>query len=313
MTALRFGIAGASSLRSLDELVDVLRRGEAAGFTSIQANDHLHSHLAPLPVLAAAAVASPTMTLGTLVLANDFRHPLMLAKEAATLDTLSGGRVELGLGAGWADDDYHQLAMTKAPAPERIARLEAAIEVMRAAWRGEAFSRPEDSHYPVQDVRGTPVIDREIPICIGGGGPKVLDLAGRVADIVGINLNFAAGVQGREMSQTGTLDHTRQRIAWVQAAAADAGRTVELQMRVHVAAVTTGESRDGLVDLLVDRMGLDHQQLAESPHNLIGSTDEIVDKIGRYAAEHGLTYWVIPHEAIDAFAPVIDQLAGRRC
>ncbi len=308
MTALRFGIAGASSLHGLDELIDVVTRGEKAGFTSLLANDHLHSRLAPLPVLAAAAVASPTMTLGTLVLANDFRHPLMLAKETATLDLLSQGRVELGIGAGWADDDYHQMALPKAPAGERIERLEAAIEILRAAWKGEEFSRTGEAHYPLQDVRATPVIERDIPICIGGGGPKVLDLAGRVADIVGINLNFAAGTMGPETSGTGTLEATRQRVEWAQASAANAGRSIELQMRVHVAAAVTGPDRDALVELLAGRMGYDHQQFAASPHNLIGSTAEIVDKIGRYSAELGLTYWVIPHDAIDSFAPIIDQL-----
>lgn len=308
MSNCRFGIAGACSLSSLGELADVIERGERAGFTSLLANDHLDSQLAPIPTLSAAAALSPTMLLGTLVAANDFRHPLMLAKEAATLDRLSGHRVELGIGAGWADDDYRQLGVPKLSASARIERLAAAIEILRLAWRGDTFSY-RSTHYQLEDARGLPVIEEPIPVCLGGGGKRVLTLAGAVADIVGINLNFAAGNPGRATTSNGTAALTRQRVSWASQAAADAGRSIELQVRVHVAAVTTGADYSRLAKYLSETLGLSPDELAASPHNLIGSTDQIVEKIAGYADDLDLTYWVIPHEAIDSFAPVISQLA----
>ncbi|MCP3912197.1 MAG: TIGR03621 family F420-dependent LLM class oxidoreductase [Actinomycetia bacterium] len=304
---IRFGVAGTNYLDSLDAITELARRAEGTGFSSLTVNDHVFSPLAPLPVLTAAAVATTTLKLGTLVLANDFRQPVMLAKEAATIDALSGGRLELGIGAGWADVDYRTLGMAQAPAGVRIGRTREAIEICRGAWAGERFDFT-GQHYRVRGLEGTPrPTHGTIPICIGGGGRRVLTLAAREADIVGINLSFASGQMGGAAATTGTEELTRERVAWVADAAADAGRTVELQCRVHTATVT--DDPDPVIESAANSQDLTPAQVQASPHNLVGSTAEITDKIHRFADELGLTYWVIPHEAASDFVPVVEALA----
>ncbi|MCP5024893.1 MAG: TIGR03621 family F420-dependent LLM class oxidoreductase [Actinomycetia bacterium] len=305
---IRFGVAGGNSLSSLDEITELARRAEDTGYSSFTVNDHVFSPLAPLPVLTAAAAATTTLRLGTLVLANDFRQPVMLAKEAATVDALSGGRLEFGIGAGWADIDYQTMGLAMDPAGVRISRMREAIEICRGAWRGERFDFT-GQHYRVRDLEGTPPPPRgTIPICIGGGGRRVLTLAARQADIVGINLNFASGQLGSSAATTGTAELTRERVAWVTDAATAAARTVELQCRVHVAAI--GDDQSGLVDSLAASQDLTPEQVEASPHNLVGTTDEVSEKIQRFADELGLTYWVIPHEAVDDFIPIVASLSG---
>lgn len=302
---VRFGIAGGSSLRSLAEIAAVARRAEAAGYSSFTANDHLHSHLAPLPVLAAAAAVTTDLRLGTLVLANDFRHPVMLAKEVATLDLVSDGRVELGIGAGWDDDDYETMGIRKDPAPVRIDRLREAVDVLRGAFAGEAFDYDGD-HYTVRGLVGTPrPVSEPVPVVIGGGGRRILTLAAETADIVGVNLSFTSGRLGPTSGSTGTVDHVRERVAWVRDAAAD--RPVELQCRVHSAAI--GDDTHAVLDAAVGATGMSPAELAASPYVLIGSVTEVGDKIERCAEELGLTYWVVPHDALEAFAPVVEALA----
>jgi probable F420-dependent oxidoreductase len=303
---LRFGVAGGSSLRSFAEVADVARRAEAAGYSSLTANDHLHSNLAPMPVLTAAAAVTTNLILATLVLANDFRHPVMIAKEVATVDVLSGGRFELGIGTGWEDADYDTMGIPKARAGLRIDRLGEAVEIITGALAGEPFDLAGD-HYSVRGLVGTPRLTRpRVPLNIGGGGRRILTYAAETADIVGVNLSFASGRLGPSSGSTGTLDHVRERVAWVRDAAA--GRAVELQCRVHAAVV--GDATGGLVDLLVDRMGMSADEIALSPYVLVGTEVQVQEKIERCADTLGLTYWVVPHDALDALAPIVGRLAG---
>ncbi len=305
---IRFGVAGTNHLGSLDAITELARRAEDTGFSSLTVNDHVFSPLAPLPVLTAAATATTTLKLGTLVLANDFRQPVMLAKEAATVDNLSGGRLELGIGAGWADVDYRNMGLAQAPAGVRIGRMREAIEICRGAWAGERFDFT-GQHYRVRDLEGTPRPTRgTIPICIGGGGRRVLTLAAREADIVGINLSFASGQLGAAAATTGTEELTRERVAWVADAAAAAGRTVELQCRVHAATVTSDP--DAVVESLANGQNLTPAQVEASPHNLVGSAADITDMFRRLADELGLIYWVMPEEAGAGFVTVVEALAG---
>ncbi len=302
----RFGLAGGSSLRSMAEVRDVAHRAEEMGYSSLTANDHLFSHLAPMVVLAAAAAVTDGLRLGTLVLANDFRHPVMLAKEVATLDVLSNGRVEFGIGTGWADSDYDTMGIPKDRPGVQIERLQEAVAIIQGALAGEPFDF-SGTHYEVKRLLGGPApTSGRVPLVIGGGGRKVLTYAAQVADIVGINLNFASGRQGPSSAATGTAELVRDRVAWVREAAAAAGRAVELQCRVHVAEV--GDRVDELLDALVERMGMSREELATSPYVLVGTEAEVSAKIEWCRDEFGLTYWVIPHEALDSFAPIVARL-----
>lgn len=304
---IRFGLAGGSSLRSADEIRSVALSAEAAGFSSFTANDHLASHLAPLPVLAAVAVLTERIKLAPLVLANDFRHPVMLAKEVATIDVISGGRFELGVGAGWADDDYGTLGIPKQAASARIERLREAVEIVIQSWASEPLSYT-GRHYRVAGPCATPSpANAAIPLCIGGGGTKILSYAATVADIVGINLNFATGRQDRQTTRSGHQDLVRSRIDLVRETASSVGRSPELQCRVQLASI--GENTSALRSALSQHAGFSADELDASPYNLIGTPTQVIEKITRWAGL-GLTYWIIPHEAMSDFAPIVAQLSG---
>lgn len=201
---------------------------------------------------------------------------------------------------GWA-------GIPKERAGIRIERLSEAITICRGIWGGGTYSFA-GKHFQIDGLECTPVPPQgdQIPIVVGGGGVKLLSLAARQADIIGINPSFASGQQDVTQAQTATEELTRSRIDLVRQAAGAHADQIELQCRVHLAAVVEDDS---LVDFLANATKLPVDEVRKSPHNLVGSVDEIVEKITRWAAE-GLTYWVIPYEALDAMEPVIAKLNG---
>jgi probable F420-dependent oxidoreductase len=170
------------------------RRCEDLGYDVLTVADHFDDQLAPMPAVMAAAAATTTLRVGTMVLSNDYRHPVVLAKEAATIDVLSGGRLELGLGAGWMRTDYEQAGIPFAAATERIDRLAEAVAIVKQLLHGDTCD-VDGAHYSVHGLRGTPPpIQRpHPPILIGGGGRRLLTLAAREADIVGLSTVMASG------------------------------------------------------------------------------------------------------------------------
>ncbi|HEY2214872.1 MAG TPA: TIGR03621 family F420-dependent LLM class oxidoreductase, partial [Acidimicrobiales bacterium] len=180
---------------------DLARKTEDLGYSTLYIPDHLDDQWAPMIALTVAAEATTTLRVGTLVLDNDFRHPVILAKEAATMDVVTGGRFEFGMGAGWMSTDYQQSGIAMDPAPVRIARLAESLEIMRAMWRdGRATLKGE--FYQVDNAVGTPqpVTAGGPPLVIGGGSKRILTLAGQVADVVSIVPSLAAGVIGAEVA-----------------------------------------------------------------------------------------------------------------
>ena len=166
---------------------ETARRIEDLGYSTMLVPDHLGDQLAPLPALAVAAAVTTRLRVGSFVLSNDFRHPVLLAKEAATVDLLSGGRLELGLGAGWRREEYEAAGLDFDPGALRLARLEESVAVLRGLWSGRPFRFAGD-HYRVEELQGRPLPAQAggPPLFLGGGGPRLLALAGRVADIVGL-------------------------------------------------------------------------------------------------------------------------------
>ena len=288
------------------------RRAEDLGYSSLYVPDHFVDHpLAPLPTIAAVAAATTTLRVGTLVLGNDYRHPLIVAKEAATVDLLSEGRLELGIGAGWMTVDYEQAGIPLDRAGVRIARLAEAITVLKGLWADGPFSFVGE-HYTITDHDGDPkpVQRPHPPLVIGGGGPKVLALAAREADIVGINANLASG-RADDPSTAPSLNpaSTDDKVRWVREAAGERYADLELQALAGFVAVTDDAS--SLANLMADAFATTPEEVLESPVGFVGTIDEICDQVLRRRDRWDLSYSVIPIEQMDAFAPVVERLAGR--
>lgn len=299
----------ASRLSHPDDLRPLARRAEDLGVSVLTVADHLDDQLAPVAALMAAADATTTLRVGSLVFANDYRHPVVLAKEAATVDVLSGGRLEFGIGAGWMAHDYESAGLTMERPGVRIERLEEAIQVITAMW-GDGPVHHEGTHYRVQGLEGQPKPSQRPhpPIVIGGGGPKVLALAGRHADIVGLNPALAAGVIDANAGPSATAEATEAKIAIVRDAAGELFDRIELQTRIHLAIVT--DDRDSMFELFAEGFGLTPEQARRSPHALCGTVEQIVDDLVERRERYGISTIGISASALDDMAPVIDRLAG---
>jgi len=243
------------------------------------------------------------------VLGNDYKHPVVTAKEAATLDVLSDGRLELGLGAGWMIADYEQLGLPYDSPGTRIERLAEAIEIVKRSFAAEPFDFAGD-HYRIAGYTGKPTPTQQPgpPLLMGGGGPRMLRLAGREADIVGINPNLRAGAVGADALQNTLADLTAQKVAWVREGAGDRFDQVELQIRYYVAAIT--DDARGLAELLAPGFGIDPDDALGSGVMLVGTVDQVCDLLVQRREEWGVSYVVVGGDAYEAFAPVVARLAG---
>jgi len=304
----RFGaqVAGASSGA---EWAATARRVEADGYATLFMPDHFDDQWSPMPALAAAATATTTLRIGTMVLDNDLRHPVVVAKEAATLDVVSGGRLELGLGAGWQRRDYEQSGITYDPADIRVERLAEALVVIKGLLGGDRCSFT-GRHYTVTDLVGTPrpVQRPRPPIIVGGGARRVLTVAGREADIVGVNFDLRSGGFGPQIGSTGTAAATVTKLGWISDAAGSRFGELELSVRVFVAVVT--DQRAEVAAGLATGFGITADEVLGTPHFLVGTVDQIVDDLVRRREELGLSYVVFSGGALGDMAPVVARLAG---
>jgi probable F420-dependent oxidoreductase len=286
------------------------RRAEESGFDVVSLPDHLGEQFAPLPALTAAACATARIRLSMFVLANDMRHPGVLAKEVATLDVLSGGRVELGLGAGWDQAEYATLGIPFDRPSVRIARLEEAVQAIRALLAGEDVSVHGD-HYQLQglSVRPRPVQPGGVPIVLGGGGRKMLSLAGRLGDIVSVaaenNGRTDPSVLGPGIRRAVVEDQ----IGWVREAAGARFDRIELNLRVRMAAI--GVDREAQARIGAEGMDCSADDLLGSPFCLLGSVDEVAAQLLRTRDELGISYFTISQRSMEEMAPVVARVAGR--
>jgi probable F420-dependent oxidoreductase len=304
----RFG-AQLSFAGSGVEWANKARRVEELGFAALCVPDHFDDQLAPFPALVAAGAATTSLRVGTLVLDNDYRHPLLVAKEAATVDLLTGGRLELGMGAGWLRRDYEQAGIPCDPPGIRIDRLEEGVAVVKGLLAGGAFSF-RGKHYEINGHPGTPLpVQRpRPPILVGGGGRRILSLAGREADIVSVNFDLRSGSLGPHLGATATAEVTAERVRWVREAAGDRFDDVELSYTVYLTLVT--EDREAVAAGLGSGFGLDAEQALSMPNFAIGTVAQIADELERRRDELGFSYVVVGGECHEAMAPVVARLAG---
>jgi probable F420-dependent oxidoreductase len=305
----RFGVQAATA-RTAAEWAEQARRIEGLGYSTMFMPDHfVDTALAPMVALPFAAAATTTLRVGMLVLGNDYKHPAVVAKEAATLDLLSDGRLEFGLGAGWMTADYEALGLPYDRPGLRIDRLEEALAIVRGAWADGPFDH-SGAHYTITAYDGLPkpVQRPHPPVLVGGGGPKLLRLAGREADIVGINPILSAGVIGVEAAKSTVGDATARKIAWVREGAGERFDDVELQIRYFVAAIT--DDARGLADAMAPAFGVSADEALSSGAVLAGSVDEVCDTLLRRREEWGVSYVVFGDDQYEQFAPVVARLAG---
>ena len=308
MPPFRFGVQ-LSKAESAAAWRSTARAVEDLGYSTLFIPDHFEDQFGPLVALTVAAEATTTLRVGSLVFGNDYRHPVVLAKEVATLDVLSGGRVEFGLGAGWMTSDYEQAGITSDPPGVRISRMAESLTVLKSLWStGEATFQGE--HYQVAGALGTPMpVQRpHPPIIIGGGGRRVLGIAAREADIVGVNPSLAAGYVGPEVLETTTKEYYHQRIEWVREAAGARFDQLELQVLTFVVQVVP--DRDDAIARLAGALSVTPDQIEGTPIVLIGTTEEIVDILRQRREEFGFSYIVVHETEMEALAPVVATLAG---
>jgi probable F420-dependent oxidoreductase len=289
---------------------DAVRQIEDLGYATATMPDHFTDQLAPLAALAVAATATTSLRVGGLVLDNDYKHPVVLAKELATLDVLSEGRVEIGLGAGWMESDYRASGIVYDPPGVRIDRFGEAVAVLKGAMGHGPFSFA-GHHYTVTDYDGQPkpVQRPHPPLLVGGGGRRLLSIAAREADIVGINGTLTAGVVGPDALATMTREAVEERVALVREVAGERIDEIELNIRVFFVSVT--DDRSGVLAGVAGMFGVHESMVAASPFALVGTTAEMAEELLRRREELGFSYVIVGGDDVEAFAPVVAALAGR--
>src|SRR5262245_6139778 len=290
---------------------ETARRAEALGYASLLVPDHLQAQWGPLVALTIAAEATERLRVGTLVLANDYRNPVVLAKEVATLDLASGGRFELGLGAGWKREDYEAAGLPFDPPGARIDRMAEALRVMKALWASEAPVEMRGPHYVIAGAVGTPrPPSRPHPrICIGGGGRRVLRLAAREAEIVSLNATLRGGALGPGTLASASPAAFDEKLAWVREAAGE--RFAGLELQCHCPFVTVGPEGKAALETLGRQLGLGEEDAQEFPLALCGPPEALCDALERRRERWGFSYTIVPSDRMEAFAPVVARLAGR--
>jgi probable F420-dependent oxidoreductase len=272
------------------------QRAEALGYSTLVIPDNLRYTLAPFPALAVAAAATRSLRVGTYVLANDLRHPVLLAKDVASLDLLSGGRFELGLGAGRPDAaaENRMLGLPFDAGSVRVARLAESIAVLKALLAGQRTSR-EGPHYQLTDAEVSPLAVQQprVPLLIAGAGRQMLSLAAREADIIALGLQLDA-----------SESMLSQRVEWIRAAAGD--RFADIELNINLMAVG-----DQVPRWIASRLQLSARELAErgSPAAVFGTLDEMCEQLEQRRDRFGLSYMLVADELMEAFAPVVERLA----
>jgi probable F420-dependent oxidoreductase len=303
----RFAVFAYES-ESAKDWAEKARRAEGLGYATLVMPDHLLDQLTPVPALAVAAAATTTLRVGSIVFANDYRQPALLAKEVATLDLLSDGRFECGLGAGWYQEEYEQVGMRFDPIGTRIARMEEALRIMRLLW-AEGPVHFQGEHYTIAGLEGwpKPVQKPHPPLFIGGSRPRMLRLAGREADIVGI-LPRPLPRGGHDWLASTSAAQAEQ-IGWVREGAGGRYDRIELSAVAFRAVIT--ERPEDVAATLAPGYGITPEQLLALPDFLIGGENELVERLLERRDRLGVSYIEIDDRDAVGFAPVVARLAGR--
>jgi probable F420-dependent oxidoreductase len=304
----RFGVQ-TSTASSGEEWAELARKAEDLGYATMFLPDHFGDQLAPVPAMAAAAAATTDLRVGALVFDNDYKHPVVLAKEMASIDVLSGGRVEVGLGAGWMLTDYEQSGIPYDEPKVRVDRFEEGLAVIKGLLGPDPVTF-KGQHYTITAMDGLPkpVQQPGPPILIGGGLKRMLTIAGKHADIIGINPTIPNGAVDADAARSGLAALTDQKLEWVKAAAGDRYGDIEINLLNYACIVT--DDRAQVAQDFAPLFGIAPEDLLEFPHALVGNVDQICESIERNRERFDASYIVVQRDAMEAMAPVVARLTG---
>lgn len=296
--------------KDVEEWSARVRSLERLGYSAILMPDHvLGTYLwSVFPALASAAMVTSEIRLGTLVLANDFRNPLLLARETATLDVVSGGRVELGLGAGWAIRDHRSLGIPYDRGRVRVERLAEAVTVIKGLFTEDEVTH-QGRYYRLQKAQlGPKPLQRPYPpILIAGGGREILSLAGREADIVGV-ASRATSTGGVPNDHEVTFEAAAEKVGWVREAAGERVGSIELSMFLDV---TLTDDRERAVRELAKRLDRPPERITRSVYRVVGSIDDVRTRITKMRDSLGITYFCLRGPHVDELGPLVQELSGK--
>lgn len=304
-----------------EEWAERVRRAEALGYSAFHLADHLLGpgpaidrtnhpiqNLAAIPAMAYAAAVTRDIRIGCRVFCIDYHQPAVLIKSAMTIDRLSSGRLELGLGAGWMEEEYRAVNIPFDCPGTRIDRLADVIEGVKA-FRGDGLADVRNATLQWKGFEGAPKPLSKPPIMIGGGSPKVLRLAGREADIVSLNFNNRAGVIGPDGVRSSSEEETGRKVGWVREGAGNRFPEIELEIGAYFTFVMDDPSE--VLAGVAKTFGYSEEEMRRHPHALFGSVDTVCEELERRRDLHGISYVTVGEAAMEAFAPVVARLAGR--
>lgn len=312
----RFGVL-CEQMNTRQSWVTKARQIEDSGYATLLIRDHFirepfGDQFAPMIALMAAADATTTLRVGNLVLDNDYRHPVLLAKEAATLDVLSHGRFELGLGAGWAQHEYEQAGLPFDPPGMRVSRLKEALQVLKGLWENDPLTFSGDC-YSIDHLNSfpKPVQRPHPPILLGASGKRMLALAAREANIIGfLTGDYSTGVELDDpLKRVGPA--VAEKIDWVRQAAGDRFDDLELSM---VLTVIHSEDRHRAAEQMAAARGWSNvsaAQVLEMPSVVIGTMEQIIEQLYQRRELYGFSYYIVTDHHLQTLAPVVARLAGK--
>ena len=310
MRPFRFGV-NLRSASSRAEWQDKARRVEQLGYSVVLVPDHLAAMLATIPAVMSAADATTSLRVGTNVLNNDLRHPVLLAREAATMDLLTDGRLELGLGAGYVQSEYDQAGLRFDRGGIRVERLAESVRIMKALLGGAEVDFA-GQHYRVtgHTIHPRPVQRPHPPIIIGGNGPRLLAVAAREADTVNFTgITFTRGGTTPDLSGWKVAGFD-ERVRVVREAAGERLGRLELSAQIQ-RVIVTDHRREAAEELQKTWTQLSVEEILEAPFVLIGSVDDMVEALHARRQRWGLSYFVTFEPYLETLAPVVAKLTGK--
>jgi probable F420-dependent oxidoreductase len=316
----RFGVQSFNA-ESGEDWAGQASQAESLGYSAFHLADHILGagpalekanhpvqNLAAIPAMAYAAAVTSTIKIGCRVFCIDYHNPIVLIKSAMTIDKLSNGRLEFGLGAGWVKEEYAALGMTMDSPAVRIDRLADVVEGLRA-FRGDGVISVSNDTISWKDFEGDPKPVGPAPIMIGGGSPRILRLAGREADIVSLNFNNRSGMIGPDGVQLSSEAETQKKIGWIKEGAGERFDDLEIEIGAYFTFVMDDPSP--VLGQFAQMFGLSEDDMAKHPHALFGSVDAICDELERRRELHGISYITVGRDNMESFAPVVDRLTGK--
>ncbi|GCE05925.1 TIGR03621 family F420-dependent LLM class oxidoreductase [Dictyobacter aurantiacus] len=300
----RFSVV-AEVAKSRHEWITKARRAQDIGYTTLLVPDHLSYDVDPAVSLMAVADAT-SLRIGSHVFCNDFRHPLMLARQAANLDLFSEGRFQFGLGCGYLAQEYQQAGIPFDSVRDRISRFEEALQIIKAYFHQE-YVDFSGQYYHMHEMKAAikTVQKPHPPIYVGGGGKRVLSIAAREADIIGISARSTA----KGLDWTSALsDANKEKLQWIRQAGGERFSQLELSATIFIVAVT--DHADAAAQQIGRHIGLTAQQTRDCLHILVGTTEQIVAKLQERRELFGTSCIEVVEAHMETLAPVVAKLAG---